>query len=266
MSRRRELEASPAPVSVVNTEHAHPPNLTHSSIRVVVTNTNEDPPSHNNGDQPMMPLLATSPMTSVPMPTLPSHINVDFRWRAYSLPLLTETTGAINYMNQQRQNQHHLSLAVRTKESRLDTEQDYQQIDEVNAASVSSPELHYYHVLERPEYYNCIWLEGENGHELLLGQSKRSSRQRVTIKEDDSESDSEYHWKVVLTSSAGPGQDLDLNTSSKKLGRHLYRRLDQSTMEPHQDYAKVSIASSSMEHHCNSNGDSEESSYMKYSQ
>ena len=186
----------------------------------------------------MMSLPVTSPMISVPMPTLPSHMNVDFRWRAYSLPLLSERTGTINHVNQLRHNQHHLSLEG-NRESRL----DYQQIDVSNAASVSSPELHYYHVLERPEYYNCIWLEGEDGHELLLGQAKRSNRQRITINEDDSESDSEYHWRVVLTSGQEDGQELDRSTSSKRVGRHLYRRLDHSTLEPLQDYAKVSIAS-----------------------
>ena len=223
-------------MSVVNTEHALPPSSvpSYSSIRIAVT---------NEGDQNLSPQdqPTTSPMMSMPMPTLPSHMNAEFRWRAYSLPLLSERTGTINRRtNQLRHNQHRLSLE-KNRESRL----DYQQIDVTNAGSVSSPELHYYHVLERPEYYNCIWLEGEDGHELLLGQAKRSNRQKVTIKEDsDSESDSEYHWRVVLTTDQdSDGQDLDRSSSSKRVGRHLYRRLDHSTMEPFQDYATVNIAS-----------------------
>ena len=237
-------------MSIVNTEHSLlPPSSTpsFSSIRVAVTNEDDGNLSHHTQDQQqtsptMISLPVTSPMTSVPIPTLPFHMNAEFRWRAYSLPLLTERTDTINHVNQLKQNQHHPSL-----EGNRESMPDYQQIDVSNAASVSSPELHYYHVLERPEYYNCIWLEGEDGHELLLGQAKRSNRQRVTIKEDDSESDSEYHWKVVLTSSGGQeedGRDLDRSISSKRVGRHLYRRLDHSTLEPLQDYAKVSIASS----------------------
>ena len=236
-------------MSVVNTEHALPSSApSYSSIRIAITNEGDQnpspsPPRPRPQDQPMTSptmtsLPLTSPMMSVPMPTLPSHMNAEVRWRAYSLPLLSERTGTINRVNQLRHNQHHLSLEGNT-ESRL----DYQQIDVTNVGSVSSPELHYYHVLERPEYYNCIWLEGEDGHQLLLGQAKRSNRQRVTIREDDSESDSEYHWRVVLTSGQEDGQDLDRSTSSKKVGRHLYRRLDHSTLEPLQDYAKLSIAS-----------------------
>ena len=256
MRRRGELEESPVRTSVVNTELALPPSSvpSYSSIRVAVTNEDEVSPSHARAqDQPtMMSLPVTSPLTPVPMPTLPSHVNMEFRWRAYSLPLLTDRTGTISHGVDLRQNQHHLSLEG-NRESRL----DYQQI-ESNVASISSPELHYYHVLERPEYYNCIWLEGEDGRELLLGETNRSNQlQRVTIKEDDSDSDSQYHWRVVLTSS---GQDegqqgLDRSTSSKRVGRHLYRRLDHSTMEPFQDYAKVSIVS---EHH-DSNADSQRS-------
>ena len=230
-------------MSVVNTEHAAlPPSSapSYSSVRIAVNEGDQNPSHPQPQDQPMTSpaLPPTSPMMSVPMPTLPSHMNAESRWRAYSLPLLSErTSGTINQLRQH--NQHHLSL-VGNRESRL----DYQQIDVNNATgSVSSPELHYYHVLERPEYYNCIWLEGEDGHELLLGQAKRSNRQRVTIKEDDSESDSEYHWRVVLTSGQDEGEDLDRSTSSKRVGRHLYRRLDHSTLEPFQDYAKVSIAS-----------------------
>lgn len=247
MYRRREQESSPVPMSIVNTEHSLlPPSSvpSYSSIRVAVTNEDDRNLSHHTQDQQQTSptVTVTSPMTSVPMPTLPFHMNAELRWRAYSLPLLTERTDTINRVNQLRQNMHHLSLEG-NRESRL----DYQEIDTNNVASVSSPELHYYHVLERPEYYNCIWLEGEDGHELLLGQAKRSNRQRITIKEDDSESDSEYHWRVVLTSLEGQenGQDLgDRSTSSKRVGRHLYRRLEYSTMEPLQDYAKVSIASS----------------------
>ncbi len=228
---------------MVNTEHALPPSSvpSYSSIRIAVTNEEGDQnPSHPDQPTTSPSLPLTSPMMSVPMTTLPSHMNTESRWRAYSLPLLSDRTGTINRrVNQLRHNQHRLSLEG-NRESRL----DYQQIDVTNTGSVSSPELHYYHVLERPEYYNCVWLEGEDGHELLLGQAKRSNRQRVTIKEDsDSESDSEYHWRVVLTTDQEDGQDLDRNSSSKRVGRHLYRRLDHSTLEPLQDYAKVNIAS-----------------------
>ena len=155
------------------------------------------------------------------------HLNTNSPdWRTHSLPVLSDKRGSSLRVGQLRHNRHHASLeGERSLRSR-------------------SPDLHYYHILERPEYYNCMQLEGEDCDDILQGHMGAYYPKEVTI-EDDSGSDSEYHWRVVLTSSTREEEpEVGKSSPSKRVGRHLYRRLDHSTMEPHQDYAKVSIGRS----------------------
>ena len=177
------------------------------------------------------------PYISQPIASLPTLLNISSRWKTHSLPLLPDKRASINRGTQLSQSQrHHASLERETRQS-------FHRHSAGSAALRSrSPDQHYYHVLERPDYCNCTWLEGEDSDESVNAKDTNTSNQRVTIQGDESDNDSLYHWRVVLTSSAREETEgLDQGSSSRKVGRHLYRRLDHSTLEPIQDYAKVSI-------------------------
>lgn len=206
--------------SVVNTGHVIPPRSVPTYSNIPATINNED----NNG----------RPYISYPLPIV---LDTGGRWRTHSLPLLSERSNSINRGNQLRQSQYYVSLEGEIRHK-------HETGSRTSFRLPRSPDLHYYHVLERPEYYNCLWTGGEGSGEITLAEASTSNQKSVTIPGDDSDSDSLYHWKVVLTSSTRqeePGQDLDRSSSSKRVGRHLYRRLDHSTMVPHQNYAKVSV-------------------------
>lgn len=203
--------------SVVNTRHVIPPRSVPTYSNIPATINDED-----NG----------RPYISYPLPIV---LDTGSRWRTHSLPLLSERSSSINRGNQLQQNQYHVSLEGEIRHQQETASRS-------SFRPPRSPDLHYYHVLERPEYYNCLWTEGEGNGEVPLAEVDASNQKSVTIQADDSDNDSLYHWKVVLTSSTREEEpDLDRSSSSKRVGRHLYRRLDHSTMVPHQNYAKVSI-------------------------
>ena len=172
------------------------------------------------------------PIVGQPKASIQRQLNTDSQWKTHSLPVLSS-------------DEHRLGFSQRVSQLRHD--RHYASLEGERSLRSHSPDLHYYHVLERPEYYNCITLNDDGNDALLPGQRQAGKYypKEVTI-EDDSGSDSEYHWRVVLTSSIREeDQDItDRSNSSKRVGRHLYRRLDHSTLEPHQDYAKVSIGCS----------------------
>lgn len=212
----------------MNSGHFIPPGSepTYSDIPATVSNEGEE-----DGN----------PFISQPIASLPTLLNISSRWKTHSLPLLPDRRASINRGHQLSQNcGHHASSLLEGDISRGFSRRSRGSV----ALRSRSPDLHYYHVLERPEYYNCNWVEDEEGDRTDVSPTEDANggNQKVEIQGDESDSDSLYHWKVVLTSSTREGQDqLDKNSSSKRVGRHLYRRLDHSTLEPLQDYAKVSI-------------------------
>ena len=211
----RRTDASPDhPTSVVNSGHVIPPMSvpTYTDIPAIVGSEDSNGPN------------ITQPRASLGR----HHLNTNSPdWRTHSLPVLSDKRGSGLRVGQLRHNRHHVSLeGERSLRSR-------------------SPDLHYYHILERPEYYNCMQLEGEDCDDVLQGHTGTGYYPKEVTIEDDSGSDSEYHWRVVLTSSTREEEsEAGKSSSSKRVGRHLYRRLDHSMMEPHQDYAKVSIGRS----------------------
>ena len=142
----------------------------------------------------------------------------------------------------------------------------------ITTERVPSPEVHYYHVLEQPEYYNYDWLSSNsNGRELLLqswrekivnGRERADGKnewQSVGLAVEDETGEEQYHWKVVPTakqhlpvrerlgskssvSRGSLGSKSSVSRGSQR--RHLYQRLDRATMETAREYAKVSITQS----------------------
>ena len=233
LCRRREISPPAAPV--VNGEHTTAARAVPVYSNIPATVSDE----HDN----------RIPCTSQPMTSLPKHMRSCCGKTHSPLPLLSERHCSSDHDNQVYQSHHHQSL---TGESWAET---HHQTDTSAASSSRSPDLHYYHVLERPEYYNWDWLvQGESGspHKLLLRGASRNNNRKVTIGEHDGNNDSQYHWNVVLTTSpnsAKEDQNLNRSTSSKRVGRHLYQRLDHFTLEPLQDYTKVIIGHHNDESH-----------------
>ena len=160
LCRRREVSPPAAPV--VNGEHTTAARAVPVYSNIPATVSDE----HDN----------RIPCTSQPMTSLPKHMRSCCGKTHSPLPLLSERHCSSDHDNQV-----------------------YQSHDTSAASSSRSPDLHYYHVLERPEYYNWDWLvQGESGHELLLGGTSRCNC-KVAIGDHRGDSDSQYHWNVAVS-------------------------------------------------------------------
>lgn len=113
----------------------------------------------------------------------------------------------------------------------------------------SQAEVHYYHVLERPKYYNCPIMSGEG--EILddLGFSNPMRLSWQSISSAGMEDLSDF-WILPVckgppcprkqyTAGTSARLNLDGQDESMQQKQHIYKELDQSTMEPDREYTNL---------------------------